>query len=107
MRRILTGAVILPCLLAVAGCQNSKLVDDNPVLGPPPPRTTLDDPITNEVAANSNIQLAAHEEPGRASVLDGLDSKLVARIGGQPVFAADVLRPFLSLIHISEPTRPY
>lgn len=98
MRRTFTGALLLPCLLALAGCQNRQIVDDNPVLGPPPPRTTLDSPINSEAAGNATIQLAAHEEPGRASLLTGMDSQLVARIGGQPVFAADVLRPFRPVI---------
>lgn len=93
MLRPIPGALILLCL---AGCQNRKIVDDNPVLGPPPPRTTLDSGATP--AGDSEIVQVASETAGTASLIDQLDERIVARINGQPVFAADVLRPYRPFI---------
>lgn len=94
MGRPICGAMVLLCLV---GCQNRKIVDDNPVLGPPPPRTTLDSD-TPPLATSPEILQASAEVAETAPLIDVLDEKIVARVSGQPVFAADVLRPFRPFI---------
>ncbi len=91
MHRFLPGALML---LLLAGCQNTKTaVDANAVLGPPPPRTSLDQGTPSRDAEGS-IQLVSNTSDAGGGLLTRLDSEVVARIGGQPVFAADVIRPF-------------
>jgi parvulin-like peptidyl-prolyl isomerase len=89
--------LVAAILLCLVGCQNRKIVDDNPVFGTPPPRTTLDSD-TPPLATSSDILQTSAEVPGTATLVNTLDETIVARISGQPVFAADVLRPFRPFI---------
>ncbi|MFK7819776.1 MAG: peptidylprolyl isomerase [Planctomycetaceae bacterium] len=94
MRWPVTGALLV-CFLV--GCQNKKIVDANPVLGPPPPRTSLENGATAR-ANNSELVQVSGEVGQNTRLIDELDERVVARVGGEPVFAADVLRPFRPFI---------
>jgi parvulin-like peptidyl-prolyl isomerase len=94
MRWPVTSALLV-CFLV--GCQNKKIVDANPVLGPPPPRTSLDNGATLR-ANNPELVQVSGESDTEARLIDQLDERVVARVGGEPVFAADVLRPFRPFI---------
>ena len=94
MHRTLGGVLLL---LLLIGCQGRSIVDDNPVLGPPPPRQQLSD--TGE-RAEPLIRQVSNEESSDSPSIDAarLDEIIVATVSGQPVFAADVLRPYRPLI---------
>lgn len=94
MRWPMTIALTALCLV---GCQNKKLADSSPVLGPPPPRTSLDNGATTR-ANNPEIEQVSAEADKTSMLLNELDERVVARVGGEPVFAADVLRPFRPFI---------
>ncbi len=96
MRR---AACFFLTLICLAGCQNRKLVDNNPVLGPPPPRVSLDDSQSTDapVGHAGILQTSATSDSGN-TLIDSLDETIIARISGEPVFAADVLRPFRPFI---------
>lgn len=83
----------------VLGCQNGskQIADENAVMGPPPPRTTLQS-ASDRSTADSDILQTSAEDTGTTWLVNELDEKVVARISGQPVFAADVIRPFRPMI---------
>lgn len=91
MHRFISGALVV----LICGCQGTKqAADPNAVLGPPPPRISL-----QQSEPDSTTDAAIQQAGGIEATSDGsgivsqLDSTVVARISGQPVFAADVLRP--------------
>ena len=91
MHRFIAGALLLTVCLF--GCQRTQqAADPNAVLGPPPPRISLEQSQT-DVVEDNNVQLVGATEPAPGGLVTSLDSMVVARISGQPVFAADVLRP--------------
>ena len=66
-----------------------------------PPRSTLD----RSSAASDVYKRQPLSEAGRAAVQHGREWSETGTLAGVPVLVAAV--PALSLIHISEPTRPY
>lgn len=91
MYRLIPGIIL--ALACLSGCQGTKAAaDPNAVLGPPPPRISLqqagDDP-----GEHTEIQQTAGTGSGAVGLVTELDSTVVAKVSGQPVFAADVLRP--------------
>ncbi len=89
--------------LALAGSQfvgcKSMAKHDNPVLQPPPRRVTLDDTeveqriaaAEGETGASEILQTAAGDQVGTTNIDD---ARIVARVNGAPIFAADVLDRF-------------
>lgn len=98
MRRMLIWTA---AAAAVLGCQSLAKKHDNPVLQPPPRRTSLDDTEAVQRLADageqSDIQQTAADDAGDDSEI--INARVVARVNGAPVFAGEVLEvygPFLN-----------
>ena len=83
-------------MLAAGGCEGWRSVKiDHPVLGPPPPRLSYDEPPQSVVVADasgdsgSGYVKVGLSEPGPMS-----DHAVVAIVNGEPLLAGELLAPF-------------
>ncbi len=110
--------VLLGVWSLFAGCQWAESFGtakiDNPVMGPPPPRTSM-----SEVHRGEHALAANNDDAGRASLAQTIDApstqadlaqatfdpstapkaavmgnQVVATVNGSPIFAADILEPY-------------
>lgn len=87
---------LIPALF-LAGCDSARKKADNPVMGPPPPRTAELDrgqsPLGGQ-SSGSEIRLAGADEGGYAALGTFEDTQVVATVNGAPIFASEVLEPY-------------
>ena len=103
------AVVVASLILSLFGCEGRSIKEDNPVVGPPPPRRTMDVDQNYYAQAEAPAMRDDQQEPGHSfrriqaqpasytnAVLDAdlTGNQIVATIDGEPVFAEDVLEGF-------------
>lgn len=93
------SAPLLLLLLLLPGCDALRsFKNDNPVMGPPPPRFSMAEPPARpaDAAAPGDIMQVAGSTTGRARASDDLlfGSRIVATVNGAPIFMSDILETY-------------
>ncbi len=76
----------------LTGCLGKNLKVDNPVVGPPPPRLSLESPENDQLAqaeGDSSIQLLSYTSGAGIR-----DEDVAARVNGNPIFVSEILAPY-------------
>lgn len=100
-------AIFLLSWTVCLGCDAVRNKVDNPVMGPPPPRTisaaehsgssgTPDEPLIPMIdESRDNILMASNTTAASDAQLEEIsDSQIVATVNGAPIFASEVLQPY-------------
>lgn len=95
----LCRAALASALVVAGGCEGWRTVKvDHPVLGPPPPRLSYDEPP----ASNIKVADASSESDGgyvKVALSDPAplsDHSVVAIVNGEPIIAGELLAPYRS-----------